>query len=94
MDLEDADLRFRFLIRDRDSKFTASFDAAFDAIGIKLIKTPTPGSRSRFFGTTCRFGSLAAGECGTLLIGYAARPEALETLRECGPAVGGGEWEL
>ena len=39
-DLEDADRRFRFLIRDRDTRFTAPFDEIFKAIGISAIATP------------------------------------------------------
>jgi putative transposase len=36
-DLEEAGRRFRFLVRDRDTKFTSSFDTVFASIGVEAI---------------------------------------------------------
>jgi putative transposase len=38
--LQEQPSRFRFLIRDRDSKFTRDFDAVFASEGIQIVKAP------------------------------------------------------
>ena len=59
MDLGDQADHLRLLLRDRDSKFTATFDTVFTAAGIEVIRTPAQAPRAnahaeRWVGTVRR----------------------------------------
>jgi anti-anti-sigma factor len=46
MSLEDQADGLKFLIRDRDAKFTAAFDVVFSAAGVRIIKSPVQAPRA------------------------------------------------
>jgi transposase InsO family protein len=48
-DLEDRGRSVKFLVRDRDAKFTASFDEVFSSEAIRVIKTPVCSPRANAY---------------------------------------------
>jgi putative transposase len=79
MNLEGRAGSVKFLIRDRDTKFTAAFDAVFTAIGVRIVRTPVQAPRAnaiaeRWIASArreCLDRMLIAGELGGLIHEYA-----------------------
>ncbi|GII51493.1 hypothetical protein Psi02_79170 [Planotetraspora silvatica] len=46
MDLDDHAEKIKFFVRDRDSKFVATFDAVFQSAGIRIISSPVRAPRT------------------------------------------------
>src|SRR6266536_5100619 len=49
MELADHIQHFKFLVRDRDAKFTDAFDAVFASQGIRILRTPVRAPRANAF---------------------------------------------
>ena len=69
--LEDAGRRFRFLVCDRDGKFTSSFDTVFASVGIKAVKTPARAPRANAYAK--RWVRTVLSECLDHLLTFGRR---------------------
>jgi transposase InsO family protein len=70
-DLSEAKLTIRFLIRDRDTKFTAAFDEVLRTEGIETIRTPVRAPRANAFAE--RWVETVRSECLDYLLIFSHR---------------------
>ena len=71
MDLGERAGQFKFLIRDRDSRFTAVFDEVFASNGVRIIKTPVRSPQANSFAE--RYVGTLRRECLDHLLIYGER---------------------
>ena len=82
IDLDDRAASFRFLLRDRDTKFVASFDEIFTSLGMRILRSPLRAPRAKARVAYCTSSGRCVGRwcsCRSSLV-------------ESGVAAVGGGW--